>query len=120
MLAIVNDMIIPKLHDLLALAGKKEISHDGLGGGRSALALMYFYYGDCFGDQEASEKGLRLIEEIFANLENKTDDALSACDLFSGITGLLSVLVTLSNNGLLDIDFADLQQMDRLVYDWAM
>jgi hypothetical protein len=115
-----NDILSSRIHDLIGIIDRKEITDDTLARGRSAIAASYFYYADCFDKPEFAEKGVALIQQIFSNLEENNEQSFKGYDFYSGLTGMLSLLVTLHNNQLLDIDFADLEHLDDLVYKWAM
>ena len=117
---ITKKKIAATVHKLVAEVEKTPIADDSLGSGRSAIALMYFYYSGCFDKPVYAQKGLSLIEEIFGNLSAGNEQAFKSYDLFSGLTGMLAMLGTIKNNNLLEIDDNDLVQFDKMVYEWAM
>jgi len=108
------------LHGIAALLGKKTIESDSLGYGKSAVALFFFYYGACFGRQEATDRGVALVQEIFDQLENGSAQRLQGYDLYGGLGGVMRTLSVLQQDNLLDIDMDEMAAIDKMLLSWAM
>lgn len=114
-----NTEILQLLERLIKLVDSKQPDNDKLSYGRTSLVLLYFYYGHFFNNENYLNKGLALIQEIFKNIEEE-NDTFSGCDFYSGLTGLLSVLMNLNKYKLLDVDSNDFVEFEEMIFTWAI
>lgn len=114
-----NTAIKKLLERLFKLIETNPVKSDGLSNGKSGVALLYINYGTFVDNGEYGEKGLSYIEEVIQNIDNP-NSVLGAMNLYSGLCGFLEVLSALKRSELLDIDMAQFEKLDQLLYEWAM
>jgi lantibiotic modifying enzyme len=107
------------LDKLLSALQSHPVKCDDLGHGRSGLALVHFYYGACFQSQKEQQAGLGYLEEIFENM-GSGQTTLYSEEYYRGLTGFLSVVNSLKNDDLLDIDFDDFSSLEQMIYEWSL
>lgn len=92
---------------------------DGLLGGKSGLALYYFYLGRAKGDTAATEKAELLLEQIF-DAVNSDHPRLTGASFSIGAAGFGYLMNHLVAENFLDFDLdANFEALDHYLYEHA-
>jgi hypothetical protein len=109
----------PLIYRLINAIELEEVKWNSIGDGRSSLAMMYLYAGNALKDENLSQKGIHLVEEVFNGMDDKEQSILHRMDYYGGLCGFLSVLANLTKYELLEFDLSSIASLDELLADWA-